>query len=269
VKREVGGRERTRRVHARVQFGSTRQHVASQAGALVAHEQKSCAGALAQQRRHGGRELGRAPSFARRAEMAKYLAPLATSVLRSARTPARSSTTATLLGTGSHEIAACAGASARSNGSQAAAPTKHRRAARVSAKAIARLTAKRQVHPPHAEALRNVLHQYLSRTGIRESTAERVERARAEPAGQAMDFDAGLWRLPTGHRWRPNVNAISVRGKSQRRQPRVIRDAALLRRILAGYDVPSGQSPRLLRLARSIFQFLACSHGWDYTGPEL
>src|SRR5271156_2004382 len=71
-----------------------------------------------------------------------------------------------------------------------------------------------QVHPPHAECLRNVLHQYLARAGGREFAAERSECAGAETARQAMDLDAGLARARPRQCGCPNVNAIAERIKS-------------------------------------------------------
>jgi hypothetical protein len=78
-----------------------------------------------------------------------------------------------------------------------------------------------------------------------ESAAERVERARAEPAGQTMDFNAGRGRLSVRCGRRPNVNAISMRGKSKRDQPRVVCHAARVGWIFAGDDMPGDQRPLL------------------------
>lgn len=108
--------------------------------------------------------------------------------------------------------------------------------------------------------MRNVLHQDLSRTGGVESAPERGERARAEAGGQTMDLDASFSQFRGRDRRRPDVNAVAARNQSARDQPRVIRDPALLGRILATYDVPGRQASSLLRLD-FLPSFIRCGQG--------
>jgi hypothetical protein len=66
-----------------------------------------------------------------------------------------------------------------------------------------------------------------------------------------MDFYVVVGRLRD--RGRPDLNSIAARGKSERDQPRVVCDSALLRRVLAADDMPGAQNTHPPFLARSDF----------------
>jgi hypothetical protein len=56
-----------------------------------------------------------------------------------------------------------------------------------------------------------------------------------------MDLDTGLGRLRIRYYRRPNVNVVAERDQALGDPPRIVRDSAPLRRILAADDVPRCQ----------------------------
>ena len=85
------------------------------------------------------------------------------------------------------------------------------------------------------------MHQYLSGACGVESAAEHGERAPPEPIRQAMNLDPGICRLRFSNAWRPDVNAVAERNKSERDLPRIVRDSAWLGRVLRTDYVPNSQ----------------------------